>query len=139
MSKRVSLKAIILGGISDIVATNILVVPLLVYVMHDLMKTETSSAQLSTDAGLLLQSNMTYFTIAMILGGVGSIIGGYVAAWIADHDEILNGVLASFLCLATGIYAIVWGHDSAPLWQHVMALVTAPILTGFGGYLRTRI
>jgi hypothetical protein len=35
-----------------------------------------------------------------VLGTVGSIIGGYVGAWLAGHDETLNGALSSWLCLA---------------------------------------
>ena len=36
-------------------------------------------------------------------------LGGYVSARIAARDEVLNGALASILCIGFGIYAVVKG------------------------------
>ena len=35
-----------------------------------------------------------------------SIVGGYVAAWIAGHHQRLNGALSSFLCVALSVYSL---------------------------------
>ncbi len=73
--------------------------------------------------------------------GIGlacSVLGGYVAAWMAKHDELLNGVLASFLCTAFGVYSILSGKGVGSVGEQVVLLSAAPACALFGGYLRQR-
>lgn len=44
--------------------------------------------------------------VSAIIGFGFSIVGGYVAAWIAGHHQRLNGALSSFLCVALSVYSL---------------------------------
>jgi hypothetical protein len=74
----------------------------------------------------------------LLLGFACSVLGGYVAAWLAKHDELLNGALSSFLCVAIGIYSIASGKDYHGHWVQILFLIIAPVCGFFGGYLRLR-
>jgi hypothetical protein len=50
------------------------------------------------------------------------------------HDELLNGALSSFLCVAIGIYSIA----SEKTGCKSSSLISAPVCGVFGGYLRVR-
>ncbi len=54
----------------------------------------------------------------------------------AKHDELLNGVLSSFLCTAIGIYSVMSGKESESLIVQVFLLAAAPVFALLGGYLR---
>jgi len=44
-----------------------------------------------------------------------SVLGGYVSARIAKHDELLNGALSSILCVGGGTYAVISGSAADDL------------------------
>ena len=54
------------------------------------------------------------------------------------HDELLNGGLSSFLCVAFGIYTMASGKDSNALWVQVLMLLASPALALIGGDLMRR-
>lgn len=58
-----------------------------------------------------------------------------MSARVARHDEVLNGALASTLCVGLGIYAVVNG--TGRLWLDVLYLPLSPALAALGGYLRS--
>jgi hypothetical protein len=78
------------------------------------------------------------YTGQLLVGLACSVLGGYVAAWLARHDELLNGGLASTFCIALGIYTVVAGRDSNPLWLQLTLLVASPLLAIGGGELIRR-
>jgi hypothetical protein len=79
----------------------------------------------------------TVLYLAEMLVGCGLLLlGGYVAAWLAKHDELLNGALSSFLCVVLGIFTIFSGKDLNPLWVQLLMLVASPLLGLLGGSLR---
>ncbi len=45
----------------------------------------------------ILRGSTAFVVWSSILGGIFSVLGGYVAARIAKHDEVLNGALSSIL------------------------------------------
>ena len=55
---------------------------------------------------------------------------------IAKHDELLNGLLSSFLCTAIGVYSVFSGKDSPSLRVQIFLLTAAPAFAFLGGYLR---
>jgi hypothetical protein len=130
---RVSIASIAIGGITDVVASGVLALPVVIYVMvkYDLHSAKSSAAIASS-----------IHSIAWLRGlqlGIGlgcSVLGGYVAAWTARHDELLNGLLSSFLCIAIGVYSIMSGKDSQSVVVQIFLLVAAPAFAFFGGYLR---
>jgi hypothetical protein len=73
-------------------------------------------------------------SITFLVMSLFSILGGYTAAAIAKHDELLNGALSSLL-------AMLWAFCSLftdPLYLAILTLLTTPLLAALGGYLRFR-
>ena len=129
--KRISLKGVAIGNITDIVATNVVLLPVMIYILI--------AAGLPTDAGSvaeLFKGSTVFLVSGSILGGICSVLGGYVSARIAKHDEVLNGALSSILCVGSGAYSVISGAD--PLWLHLAYLPLSPALAALGGVLRSR-
>lgn len=130
--KRISFKGVAIGNIVDIVATNIVMTPIMIYILAS-----AGAASLPDhDSANLLQASTVYVAASSILGGVCSVLGGYVSARIAARDELLNGALASILCIGFGVYAVING--TGRLWLDVLDLPLSPALGALGGYLRSR-
>ncbi len=136
--KKISFKAVILGSITDIVATNVLTIPLLVYVVVTRNLASVPREQFADVLLQTLQNEPLLYGVQLLIGSSCSILGGYVAARIAKHDEILNGALAAFLCVAGGLYALLFATSHVPLWQHLAGFVASPALAALGGFLRLK-
>jgi hypothetical protein len=130
--KPVSFKGVAIGNVVDIVASNVVAVPVMIYVLVS-ARVDLSDHGAVTE---LLKTSTVFLAASSILGGLCSILGGYVSARVAKHDEVLNGALASILCVALGIYAVVNG--TGRLWLDVLYLPLSPALAALGGYLRAR-
>lgn len=128
---------VLVGGVSDIVATNILTLPLFVYIasVSDLSSTSTGAGPAVFGA---LQASAGLQAVAWMLGLVATILGGYVAALIARSAHVGSGALSSWLCVASGVYGMVAGVGGGPLWQHILAFILSPTFGALGGYLRLR-
>jgi len=132
---QISVKGVVVGGVIDIVATNIAALPVVVIAamqagVHTLPKAEQAKA--TTDA---LMNTPSLFLAAMFLGMLCSILGGFVAASIAKRDALLNGGLSAFLCVGFGLYALVAGTNTVSPWLHAAAFLLSPALGALGGYL----
>ncbi len=140
--KKVSILGFVIGSVVDIVGTNILGVFMTIYVMvsYNLLQAATSSPTAVTAKVLdIFQTDPVIFSVNFIVGAMFSILGGYIGAYIAKHDELLNGVLSSFLCVLSGIYALVTGsHPLYLVLLEILALIISPLLAMFGGYLRLK-
>lgn len=136
--KKISIKGVVIGSVTDIVATNIVTIPLVVYVMTTSNLSTLPKDQLSNALVHTLQSDPALLSIQFFLGALCSVLGGFVAAWIAKRNEVLNGGLACFLCVGSGIYGLLFGSVTVPLWQHIVGFVTSPGLSALGGYLKMR-
>ena len=131
-----SVVGVVVGGIADILATNLLAFPFLIYVMvtRDLSgvpRTEIGTAALAA----ILASPVLQIT-GWALGLTATVLGGYLAARIARRAEVVHGALSAWLCMGLGVYSMFAGDHTAPLWQHVLAFVLSPVFGAFGGYLR---
>jgi len=133
--KRVSLKGVTIGNVVDIVASNVVMVPVMIYVLAS-AKTGSPPDLGAGSATEALKTSNVFLAASSILGGLCSILGGYVSARIAKHDEMLNGTLSSVLCIGFGVYGVVKG--TGPLWLHLLYLPLSPALGALGGYLRSR-
>jgi hypothetical protein len=132
---QVSVKGVVIGGVTDIVATNIAALPVVVIAamqagVHTLPKAEQAKA--TADA---LQNTPSLFLATMFLGMLCSVLGGYVAARIAKRGAVLNGALSAFLCIGFGVYALVAGTNTVSPWMHAAAFLLSPALGALGGYL----
>lgn len=135
---RISAKAVVVGGILDIVLTNVMALPVMLYAgvntgafgLPEAESTQMLLAAFRDSPGL----NAT----AMLLGSLCSIIGGYVAARIAKREAVLHGALSAFLCVASSIYGMVVGPDTLPMGVHLAFLPLSPVLGALGGRLWER-
>jgi hypothetical protein len=129
--KRVSFKGVAIGNVVDIVASNIVMLPVIVYIVM------TAGSGSSPEAiAVAVKTSSVFVAASTFLGGLCSILGGYVSARIAKHDEVLNGTLAALLCVALGVYALVKG--SGNMWLHVLYVPMSLALGALGGHLRAR-
>jgi len=133
--KRVSLKGVAIGSITDILSTNIVLFPVQIYI---LVSSGLSPDQAAGSASQILKASTLFFASSCILGGLCSVLGGYVAARLAKHDELLNGGLSSILCVASGIYGVMSGSAAERVGVHLVFLPLSVALGALGGYLRAR-
>ena len=138
LMRALSWKGVVLGGITDIVATNIAVIPLAIVAAMGTDVTSLPEAERGKALIAVMHASLGFQMTGWVLGAMCSILGGYVAARLAKRSELLNGALSAYFCVGVGVYSIVAGHSATPLWQHLVAFVGSPILGGLGGYLWVR-
>jgi len=123
--RRISLRGVLIGGVVDIGASFVTAIigamlVLIISAVAHIPRTSIHQSGLVTDA-------------LFVCGLINSAIGGYIAAKISKHDEVLNGALSSGLCVFLTILELCRGHKNA--WP---ALVLAPMFAALGGYLNAR-
>lgn len=135
---RIDFKAVIIGGMVDIVGSTLAALPLLVYAFIEAdIGQLPQAAQAPALADTILNTFPLYLTV-LVLGSAASVFGGYLAALLAKHDEVLHGALSAFLCLALGVYSLLKSPVGGSPWTHVLFFVLSPALGAVGGYLRIR-
>jgi hypothetical protein len=135
---KVSIKGVVVGGIADVVTTNILFIPLLAFAAKSIDLAHTPKEQGQAALMSALHTSPGLFP-AQILVGVGcSVFGGWLAARLAKRAALLNGALSSWLCLLFGVYGLVSGKVSGSFLLQLADFITAPIAGLVGGYLRHR-
>jgi hypothetical protein len=135
----ISLLAIILGGVSDVVLSTILGVPLVIYTisthgLHALPKSQLQSAVTSA-----IHSDLLLYAAQLAIGTGCSVLGGVIAAAIAKERRVVNGVLAAWLCVGIGAYSLVSGSDTTSPATHIALVITTPIWYLLGAVLRTKL
>jgi hypothetical protein len=134
--KRVSIVGVIVGGVVDIVTTGIFAIPFMIWVMskHNLFYLPPTQVQAAMAA--VIRSDFVLSVLQWLPGLVASILAGYVAAWIAKHDEVVNGAGSAWLCVVSGVYSWLTIKIPIPMYEHLLGFVASPALGMFGGYLR---
>lgn len=132
--KKLSLPGIVVGAVVDVVGTNIwgLALVTVLIVFHHLIG--HPQAEMLSQIHHWLSDDPWVIFLNYVIGGAFTLLGGYVAAVIAKHNEVLNGGSASFLC----IVFVLCTAGSLPLWQILLAIVFNPLVGMLGGYLRLR-
>jgi hypothetical protein len=105
--KRLSLKALLVGGISDVVATNVLVFLVVVFVAAALAFTHVPKDQVAPAVAIALREG----PMSALLIFIGS------------------------MCVLIGIFGVFLQHDLAQILHQLALEVSAPLLGFFGGYL----
>jgi hypothetical protein len=151
--KKISIKAVLIGGVVDVFSTMVLALPLTFYVMSRLDIAHMPPDRLSAAVTAAMQGNPLVYGIQLALGMAGSILGGYVAGLIARHDHTLNAgapdkpgfgllgwnaALSSWLCIALGIYTVAAGKSSHSVGVDILMFALSPILAFGGGYIVQR-
>jgi hypothetical protein len=131
---RVSILGVVIGGVTDVVSSSLLAVPVAIYAMvkYDLLHAPDGPAAIASP----IRSSAWLYGLQLTIGLGCSVLGGYVAAWIAKHDELLNGLLSSFLCTAIGLYSAFLGKDSMAVPVKIFLMIAAAAAALLGGYLR---
>jgi hypothetical protein len=120
----------------DIVSSFILGIPFAIYVIAKIYSAHLPPEKIGSAVSAAMSENTAIYFGQLFVGMCCSVLGGYVAARLARHDELLNGALAAFLCVCLGIYAIASGKDTHHLYIQILLLVSSPALGLLGGYLR---
>jgi hypothetical protein len=134
--RRISLRAVALGALTDIVGTNALFMPVAIVVMLAIGSQPAGSP--APDLVKTFTDDPRLYSIALVLGSAASVAGGWVAARIAQRHHRLHGALSAVACMLSGIYAMFTSADKLPVWQHLAFLVLSPALGALGGGLQAR-
>lgn len=133
---KLSVKGALIGGVLDVVASGILGVPLVMYVIASRNLVGLPPEQLKRSLSATIHASPSLYATQLAIGIVCTILGGYVAGRLAKHDQILNGVASSGVCMLVGIYSIASGKSSESLLvQLVLLLIVTPLCGAAGGYL----
>jgi hypothetical protein len=135
-TQRVSFKGVLLGGIVDIVATNIVSLPVIAVALGRTNLVQLPPSERTEALMAIIKAGVALYVLLAALGALCSVLGGYVAAIIAKRNEILNGALSSYFCVGMGIVTLMLGKEQIPVWLHILLLPLSPALAGLGGYLR---
>lgn len=136
--KRVSIKGVLVGGIVDVVGTVVLGMPFAVFAIARDFFVHVPADRTGHAIQPAAKGAIGLYIGLLLVGMLCSVIGGFVAARLARHDELLNGALSAFLCVSQGIYSLASGKDSHPLLLQVLMFVSSPALGLLGGYLRLK-
>lgn len=121
----ISIKAVIVGGITDIVTSTVLGIPLGIYVVASHGLTNLHKDALRAAVVAAVHGSPLLYAAQLLIGFGASIFGGFVAASLARDNKRLNGILASWLCVGIGIRALVTGQDGmSPVVVAFMIAVT---------------
>jgi hypothetical protein len=134
--ERLSVKGVLIGAIVDVVTSVMMGIPFAVYATLRLDLAHIPKDQIGPATTAAIHGSTGLYLAELLVGCACSVLGGYVAAWLAKHDELLNGALSSFLCVALGIFTISSGKDWNALWVQLLMLVASPLLGLLGGFLR---
>jgi hypothetical protein len=125
---------IAIGGVVDIVATNILSLIFMIYVAVYIAFAHAGE-QPRPDLAVMLNESPPLHMSLTVLGLTASAIGGYVAALIARRSFVVCGALSAWLCVTLGLVAL-FGGSTAPWWEHALSSALSPTLGTIGGFLR---
>lgn len=122
--------AIIVGALVDVIVSILLGVPfaiiLIAYHTSQGMTMAAATEQIQKEAHSVLM-----LLASIGLGGTGSLVGGFVAGWMARHHRVTNGAGAGILSVLLSVFA--W--SGYPLWFNLLGVVITVGLAASGAYL----
>jgi len=136
---RLSIKGIVIGGVVDVVMTGFLGIPFAVYVVLKFDLIHVPKDQLKSAITSAVHGDVPVYVAQLVIGILCSALGGYVAAWLANRDELLNGALSSFLCISIGFYSMVSAAKAShPSEMQILQLFASPCWALVGGEVKRR-
>jgi hypothetical protein len=133
---RISIKAVVLGAIVDMGATMVAGIAFGIYAMMQIDLINVPKAQVGDAVAAFMHGSLVLRGLQFAAGAAASVLGGYVAARVANRDALLNGALSAFLCMVLGVVSIVFGTNTSPLPVVVLDIVLSPLFGLAGGSLR---
>jgi len=131
---RISIKGVVIGGLTDVFLSFLLGMALIVLLFVLRIPRDEIHAAISAASR---QQGMLW-DVQLGIGFLCSALGGFVAARIARRNELLNGVLSSFLCISIGLFEIATSEGRHPVALQLVLLAASPLVSLLGGYLRLR-
>jgi hypothetical protein len=123
----ISIKGIIVGALFDAVASLVLGAGLVIAIV-------ASSGVANIEDTSSIAYSGTFAVVGYAISGGTSVLAGYIAARIAGRGELINGTLASMVCVVIVTGFTLADMDTATIVEFLMT----PLLGLFGGYLRLR-
>jgi hypothetical protein len=134
--RRISFKAVWIGAVTDMVSSTIASATVAIIFILLLHLTRTPNDPLDWTLLQSIKPNTPLYGIQLIVGSACSVFAGFVAAWVAKHDELLNGALSSFASVLLGLVVTASDKDPHQRLTHILLLIASPLLGLLGGYLR---
>lgn len=141
MTNKISLKALLAGGIVHYLLGLVLSALPIIYVLRPLKADEASFEQLGSVFLNAIEgtAKMPYLQVAAAFAS--ALVAGYVAGRIATRHELINGCLAALPCSALAVYQLAT-NDSVPVAGSELLVIAAAfafaLLGGFLASLRSR-
>jgi putative membrane protein (TIGR04086 family) len=129
---RISVKGVVVGGIVDVVATMLCTLIAVIFLVNRLL----AHGGPATGGPIIAPPPATH-AVLVVVAGVCSLFGGYVAARIAKHDELLNGALSAYLAILVGLILLPFDKSPAAVRNVLISVVTSIVLGLLGGYVRS--
>lgn len=124
-----SVKGVMLGALAGFALMGVMTFGFMVTIV------KLTGAETGPQIDQVMETSSTAFWMIQVLG-IGALIGtGYMAAWIAKRGELLNGVLASWLLIATTLFSLP-SLPSPATSDAVIMVIMALIFCLLGGFLR---
>jgi|SRR5882724_7393300 len=134
----ISIKAVFLGGVTDIVASTMLGIPLGIYVVASHGLTNLHEDALRSAVVAAVHDSPSLYAAQLLIGLGASILGGFVAASLARDNKRLNGILASWLCVGIGIRALITGQDGMSPVVVALMIALTPLCYFSGASLQAK-
>ena len=131
---RISIKSITVGALADIVLSGVLGIPLVIYAIRG--TSPLPRDQIGPAITHAIHMNPWLHSLQLTIGVGCSVFGGYIAARLTKSDPILNGVLASWLCVAIGLFSLISGKAAeTSTTAHVALIAVTPLAYWVGAYI----
>lgn len=130
---RISIRAVLMGGAVDMIASFVYGLGVAFYVMFTLDRSNVPTNELAGAIAVAIHGNKTLYVAELFVGFGCSALGGYVAATISKRDRLLDAIGSSTGCVVLGIYAIAVGKSYDPLEMKILILVATPAVALCGG------
>jgi len=137
--RAISLLAIVVGGVSDVVLSSVLGIPFGIYVVTSRGLSQLPRGQLGSALLTAIHGDSLLYTAQLGIGLGCSVLGGFIAASLAKQRLVLNGVLASWLCVGIGVYSLVAGNSATSVPLHLMLIAVTPFCYVLGATVRLKL
>lgn len=140
LKEMISVPAIATGAIVDLVGTAVLTT-IMLSVLVSAQFPDKSFFELMGSMSSWAKDNIVLgFLFNWVIGGAFTVLGGFVAAWIAKKHIWLNSVLASTLCVFSTLLMLFSPElrATAGTLTILLSLIGNPLLALGGGYLYVR-
>jgi hypothetical protein len=134
----ISALAIVVGGVCDVVLSGLLGVPLVIYAVSSRGLSQVPKDRLQAAVTAAIHGAPALYLAQLGIGFGCSALGGFIAASIAKERRLLNGTLASLLCVGVGVYSLASGQGRESVANHVVLIALTPLCYLAGAWLRVK-